>query len=118
MRIGEFIKLAKTTKDTVRYYEELDLIQPGWTNGMRNYAPMDLEDFHAIKEMQAMGLALKDIQNIFEVKRSDGCGSELLITSVLGSLNKELDFVYEAEEELKKKKAMIQELMGSLKSLS
>ena len=37
MRIGEFIKLVQTTKDTVRHYEELDLIRPDWKNGTRDY---------------------------------------------------------------------------------
>lgn len=117
MRIGEFIKLVQTTKDTVRHYEELDLIRPEWKNGTRDYAPKDLKDFHAIKEMQSMGLALKDIQSIFDIKRSGGCGSAQLIAGVLGSLNNELDVIYEAEKELKKKKSMIQGMMEELERL-
>lgn len=118
MRIGEFITLVKTTKDTVRHYEDLDLIRPGWTKGTREYAQSDLNDFYAIKEMQEMGLALKDIQAIFEIKRSDGCGSDQLISSVLGSLKNELGILHDAEEELKKKKFMIQGIVGDLKKLS
>lgn len=118
MRIGEFIKLAKTTKDTVRHYEELDLMRPSWINGTRDYSEKDLNDFHAIKEMQAMGLTLKDIQAIFEIKRNDGCGSEQLLVGVLSSLGNELNLIYEAEEELKKKKLQIQEMMKSLETLS
>ncbi len=93
------------------------MIRPGWTNGTRNYDPEDLKDFHAIKEMQSMGLALKDIQTIFEIKRSDGCGSGQLIAGVLGSLNNELGIIYEAEKELKKKKSMIQGMMKELEKL-
>ena len=117
MRIGEFIKLVQTTKDTVRHYEELDLIRPNWINGTRSYSPKDLKDFHAIKEMQSMGLALKDIQSIFEVKRSGGCGSPQLIVGVLESLNNELDVIHEAEKELENKKLMIQGMMKELESL-
>lgn len=118
MRISEFIKLIQTTKDTVRHYEELDLIRPEWKNGMRDYASEDLKDFHAIKEMQSMGLALKDIQSIFDIKRSDGCGSGQLIAGVLGSLNSELGILHEAEEELKKKRLMIQGMMRELEKLA
>ena len=117
MRIGEFIKLIQTTKDTVRHYEELDLIRPEWKNGTRDYAPKDFEDFHVIKEMKSMGLALKDIQSIFEIKRSGGCGSHQLIVGVIGSLNNELSVIYEAEKELKKKKSMIQGMVEELEKL-
>ena len=118
MRIGEFIKLVQTTKDTVRHYEELDLIRPDWKSGTRDYAPKDLKDFQAIKEMQSMGLALKDIHSIFEIKRSDGCGSDQLIVGVLGSLNRELSLLNEAEKELKRKKSMIQGMMKELEKNS
>lgn len=118
MKIGEFIKRVKTTKDTVRYYEELDLILPGWTNGTRNYSDKDLNDFYAIKEMQSMGLSLKDIQAIFEIKRNNGCASEQLIAGVLNSLENGLGLIYEAEEELKKKKFLIQGMMKDLEKLS
>ncbi len=117
MRIGEFIKLVQTTKDTVRHYEELDLIRPDWISGTRDYSPKDLKDFYAIKEMQYMGLTLKDIQTIFEVKRSGGCGSPQLIVGVLESLNKGLDDIYEEEKELIKKKSMIQGMVEELEKL-
>lgn len=117
MRIDEFIKLVQTTKDTVRHYEELDLIRPNWINGTRYYSPKDLKDFHAIKEMQSMGLVLKEIQSIFEIKRSGGCGSPQLIVGVIGSLNNELGVLYEAEKELKKKKLMIQGMVEELEKL-
>lgn len=107
MRISAFVELVQTTKDTVRHYEDLDLIRPGSKNGMRDYAPKDLKDFQAIKEMQSLGLTLKDIHSIFEIKRSCGCGSDQLIAGVLGSLNNELGVIHEAEKELKKKKSMI-----------
>lgn len=118
MRIGEFIKQIKTTKDTVRHYEEFDLIRPGWTNGTRNYSAQDLNDFYAIKEMQSMGLSLKEIRAIFEIKRNDGCGSAQLIAGVLSSLDNELGLIYEAEEELKKKKFLVQGMMKNLEKLS
>ena len=118
MKIGEFVKQAATTKDTIRHYEELKLISPGWINGARDYSIKDLNDFHAIKEMQSMGLTLKDIQAIFTVKHTKGCGSEQLIIDVLSSLDKELELIYKAEEELQSKKVKINEMMGSLKLLT
>lgn len=118
MRIGEFIKQVTTTKDTVRHYEELELIRPGWINGTREYSQKDTNDFQAIKEMQSLGLTLKEIQAIFEVKRDNGCGSIQLINDVLKSLDNELTIIYETEQELNRKKIKINEMMGSLQALS
>ncbi|HJF31569.1 MAG TPA: MerR family transcriptional regulator [Sporosarcina psychrophila] len=117
IRISDFIKQIKTTKDTVRLYEELDLMRPVWINGTRDYTDKDQNDFYAIKEMQSMGLSLKDIQAIFEIKRNDGCGSEQLIEGVLNSLNCELKLISEAEEELNKKRLLIQGLVKDLEEL-
>ncbi len=36
MKIGEFVTLLQTTKDTVRHYEELNLITPKWNKIIRN----------------------------------------------------------------------------------
>ena len=41
-----------------------------------------------------------------------------LLVGVLSSLDNELNLIYEAEEELKKKKLQIQEMMKSLETLS
>jgi len=40
-----------------------------------------------------------------------------LIVGVLGSLNNELDVIYEAEKELKKKKSMIHGMVRELEKL-
>ncbi|WP_404450668.1 MerR family transcriptional regulator [Virgibacillus necropolis] len=70
-----FIEKVQTTKDTVRHYEELNLLEPSWSNKRRIYGEKDIGDFEAIKEMQALDLSLREIQMMFEVKRSNGCGS-------------------------------------------
>ncbi|MGE8207499.1 MerR family transcriptional regulator [Heyndrickxia sp. NPDC080065] len=114
MRIGEFIKKVETTKDTIRHYEELNLLKPVWINGKRHYSSKDLNDFYAIREMKSIGLSLKEIQALFEIKYNNGCGSEKLIDSVLQRLDKEIHLINEKEKELKNKKEMINELVRSL----
>ncbi|MBK3496248.1 MerR family transcriptional regulator [Viridibacillus sp. YIM B01967] len=117
MKISEFVKQVNTTKDAVRHYEELDLLRPSWKNDVRYYSPKDVGDFHAIKEMQSVGFSLKDVQAIFNLKRTDGCGSEKLIQGFLDSLDKELEAVVKAEEELQQKKSKITNMILELKQL-
>lgn len=117
MKISDFIKQVNTTKDTIRHYEELDLVKPKWINGMRDYSLKDINDFHAIKEMQLIGFTLKDVQEIFNLKRTDGCGSEKLIQGLLNSLNQELESVLKEEQELQHKKNNITKMMMDLNQL-
>ncbi|MGE7920417.1 MerR family transcriptional regulator [Viridibacillus sp. NPDC093762] len=117
MKISEFIKQVNTTKDTIRHYEELDLVKPKWINGMRDYSIKDINDFHAIKEMQLIGFTLKDVQEIFDLKRTDGCGSKKLIQGLLNSLDQELESVLKEEQELQYKKNKITTMMLELNQL-
>lgn len=70
MKIGEFIESVQSTKDTVRHYEDIGLLQPAWENKRRIYGEKEINDFHAIKEMQALNMSLKEIQVIFEIKKA------------------------------------------------
>lgn len=114
MQIGEFLKEAKTTKDTVRHYEDLGLLNPEWNKGKRNYTARDLIDFEAIKEMKALGFSLKDVQVIFELKRTNQCGSPDLIKHVRHRLEEQYLQLKKEEEALKAKVRMIEVLNGGL----
>lgn len=114
MKIGEFIIEAKTTKDTVRHYEELGLLKPEWNKGKRDYTAKDLIDFEAIKEMKALGFPLKDVQMIFELKRTNQCGSPELVGHMLHRLEEQYNELKKEEEALKAKKKMIEVLTGEL----
>lgn len=114
MRIGQFIKEASTTKDTVRHYEDLHLLKPSISNSRREYGKKELEDFMAIKEMQELGLSLKEIQAIFQVKENMGCGSPELVTEVLRSLQDKEKILLEEEKRLRIKREKITALYNGL----
>lgn len=114
MKIGEFVKLINSTKDTVRHYEELGLIRPSWFKGVRDFTDKDLNDFQVIKEMQLLGLSLKDIQVIFDIKRNKGCSSPALIQGVINVLYNELEHINKEEEALKIKKIQVTEMIEGL----
>lgn len=63
LRIGEFAKLAHTNLRTLRYYEELGLIEPDTRSegGFRYYRRDQMDRMAAIRRLQELGLPLKDV---------------------------------------------------------
>lgn len=83
MRLGQFVMLLNTTKDTVRHYEELGLLAPGLQGRHKVYGDKELADFRAVGELKETGLTLKDIKLLMELKRLSTCGeTDLLVAKV------------------------------------
>ncbi|WP_099159015.1 MerR family transcriptional regulator [Virgibacillus ndiopensis] len=118
MKIGEFIKEVKSTKDTVRHYEEVGMIQPDWQNNRRIYTEKDIQDFHAIKEMQKLGLSLKEIHLVFEIKRNNGCGSSELLAEITEKMVEKQQQILIEERTLKRKKDGIKEMLELLSGIT
>ncbi|WP_165921210.1 MerR family transcriptional regulator [Paenibacillus albiflavus] len=117
MRIGEFICKAGATKDTIRHYEDLGLIQSKQANGTRRYTDKHLEDYEVIQELKGYGLKLKDIQLIFAMKNNYGCGNSELIKEAHDSLKLQLDVLSKEEEELRNRRIKLEELVRSMHEL-
>lgn len=118
MKIGMFINRVGTTKDTVRHYEELKLIQPIISeNGRREYEEKDVLDFQAIKDMQALDMTLKEICVMFEVKRTNGCGSAELLTEVIRTMEEKVTATIAAEKSLTQKREEMEQLIGVLRGV-
>jgi len=67
MRIGELASRNAVSTATVRYYEEIGLIDPPprTASGYRNYD----EDASSIRAAQSAGLSLDDIHTILEISK-------------------------------------------------
>nr|WP_304654827.1 MerR family transcriptional regulator [Sporolactobacillus sp. STSJ-5] len=117
VKIGEFVKQCGTTKDTVRYYEELMLIQPDASNQYKEYSQKNIEDFRVIKEMQNLGLSLKIIQSVFKMKKKSGCGSQKLIRDVTIALEKQETFLMNEEIKIRNQRKQLRLLSAKLQSL-
>lgn len=118
MKIGAFIERVDTTKDTVRHYEELDLLKPTTLeNGRREYGEKDVLDFQAIKDMQALDMTLKEIGVMFEVKRTNGCGSSVLLDEVVRTMEEKVTATIAAEKRLTLKREEMEMLMGVLRGV-
>ncbi len=74
-RIGQFSKINKVTAKTLRYYDEVGLLQPAFVdekNGYRYYTSDQLPVLHRIIALRQIGFSIDDILVI--LKGQDICG--------------------------------------------
>ncbi len=118
MKISKFIEAVCTTKDTVRHYEELGILNPiRKEKNARDYSEKDIEDFNVIKELQNLGFTLKDIQIIFQIKRETKCNSDELISTVLSILIARKKSLEEELIELQEKMQNLEELITQISKI-
>lgn len=117
MKIGEFAARLKTTQDTLRHYEDLNLITPEWNGGRKEYGKKDVMNFEAIVDMKDMGLTLKDIQLIFQLKQTLGCSSPELIQQVSVQLSQHLESIIKEEQQLHTRRVNLEEIIKELQQL-
>lgn len=66
-RIGEFSKMSKTTVKTLRYYDEVNLLTPQYTDPFTNhrfYTTNQLTKLHQIQALRQTGLSIDEIKMI------------------------------------------------------
>jgi DNA-binding transcriptional MerR regulator len=78
VRVGGAAKATGTTARTIRYYEELGLLQPTRTaaRGSRLYSPAELHRIRTIKRLQAFGFDLSDIREMLTARRVSRTGRQ------------------------------------------
>ncbi len=91
-RIGELAKLAGVTVRTVRYYEELGLLETSKREGgsHRKYSVDDLVHLKRIKQLKSYGLTLSEIKEIIDLSREDPTGQKSRL-KLIASYRKKLD---------------------------
>lgn len=64
---GEFAKLLEVNKDTLLYYDKIDLFKPAGTfdNGYRYYTFDQFDQFSAIQSLRAVDLPIKELKKYF-----------------------------------------------------
>lgn len=66
-RIGEFARLSGASIKTLRFYDQVGLLQPAGVDSRtryRLYAPRQLQDLAAILALKALGASLNDIRRV------------------------------------------------------
>jgi DNA-binding transcriptional MerR regulator len=94
MHIGSLARQAGTTTRTVRYYEEMGLIQPEGRSpgGFRCYSDLQLRRLQMILSLKEMEFDLDHIKTILD-KQSDNETGGKLASDMLSDLNSRLDEV-------------------------
>jgi DNA-binding transcriptional MerR regulator len=105
MRIGELAEQTGTTTKTIRYYESIDLLpEPTRTDaGYRVYDEAAVDRLRFIREAQATGLALTEIQSILELKEAGAtsCGhTHALLERHLVELDAQIERLQHARRDL------------------
>lgn len=78
MKIGELAASSDVTAKTVRFYESLGLLAPPsrTSSGYRDYDAAAVERLRFIRDAQASGLTLAEIQSVLELKDSGSASCE------------------------------------------
>ncbi len=104
MQIGDLAARAKVTTRTLRYYEELGLIEPECRTegGFRLYSEEQLRRLDIIQSLKALGFDLERITAIFKLKENVETGGDLA--------RKMIHCLAEQQEEIDRKIAHYQQM--------
>ena len=99
MKIGEFSTCTGLSKDTIRYYEKIDLLHPELKNNLREYTEEDIQIVEAIIKLKQTGFLLREIKMLFDWSKNteqnkklskDEISNLLLIKDVFQNKYKEM----------------------------
>ncbi len=70
MKISEFATCTGLSKDTIRYYEKMNLLFPKVVNKHREYSEQDVEIIETILKLKQAGFTLQEIHLLFSWSRN------------------------------------------------
>lgn len=106
-RIGLFSKISKTTIKTLRYYDEVGLLRPAYTdedNGYRYYTSDQLISLHKIIALRQIGFSIDEVQSILaggnEMKILEQRKAEIIneLDEVKDQLSRITNYIIEKKE--------------------
>ena len=77
MKIGPFALRTGVSKDTIRYYEKIGLLQPEMSNNLRDYTEQHIEIIRTILKLKHTGFSLQEIKILFEWTQNTDENSDL-----------------------------------------
>lgn len=105
MNIGDVAKRAGLPAKTIRYYEDINLIQPDrGLNGYRDFSENDLHKLRFLGQARSLGFSIEDCRGLLELYEDKARASS--------------DVKQIAEGHLKKIDAKIAELQGMRQTLA
>ncbi len=121
--IGEIAEMVGMTTRTVRYYEEIGLLNSikRLEGGKRIYTIDDLRRLKFIKRLKVLGLTLndmKELENIYLVSKSNRAALTKLLDILdkhLGEIDKRISSLRKLSEEISDYKKHIQKRLTEIK---
>jgi len=116
IKIGDFAALAGTNLRTLRYYEEIGLLQPATRSGggFRFYRPEDLNRLRMVASLQRLGLELARIRELMDT-RGEGLTRQTFLARVRAALDEQKALIRARIGELETQRAGLD---GALAKLS
>jgi DNA-binding transcriptional MerR regulator len=93
--VAEVARRAEVSPDTVRYYEKVGLVRSTFRSaaGYRHYGPAELDRLRFIQGAQRLGLRLREIRELLEVRDTGVCPcepAETLLKLRVGEIDQEI----------------------------
>lgn len=112
---GDMARLSNNTLRTVRFYEEMGLLEPEQRTdgGHRLFATTELEKLRLVSELRASGLSLEEIKHLLQLKRrsANGAAAASSVTARLdeqiASMNERIELLSKLKDELERARQLI-----------
>jgi len=111
--IGKFIKEVASTRETVRYYIEEQLLTPQKREGKYYFTSEDLADFMAVRELRSLGLPIRLIKEINQNRKA--CGTKTQWQANLQIIEQELNRVQTEINTLTQRQNQLLDLQNQLR---
>ncbi len=107
MLIGEVSRITGLSKDTIRWYDKIGLIDQGRSSRTAgNYRTFDqeaLKQLKLIKQIKTLGFTIKEIKEILNTRKSDGLDCD----SLEKSIQKKVQLMEEEINSLREKRSSL-----------
>lgn len=108
MLIGELSQKINLSRDTIRFYEKMKLIQPlVRNNGYKDYPEQTLQQLKLIQTAKNLGFTLAEIQQISQLTNE----SEIPVIQFQGILQEKLGIIKNKMAQLQQMQSMLENLL-------
>ncbi|MFJ5764096.1 MerR family transcriptional regulator [Lysinibacillus sp. NPDC093210] len=108
MKISEFAICTGLSKDTIRYYEKINLLQPEIKNNHREYNEHHIEIISTILKLKQSGFLLQEIKMLFQWTDNTDQNHQLSKVEIDNLLQLKRLFQNKYEQMVQKEKEIIQ----------
>ena len=110
LKISEFAEITGLSKDTIRYYEKMDLLHPEMKGMHREYNKQNIESIEVILKLKQTGFSLQEIKMLFEWSHNTDQNKKLTNEELQNLLKIQVIF-QEKYKQMEQKEAQIKQIL-------